>query len=88
MVTLDDLIARFPAEDLLSVLKRGVEENHPWCRTTAPRVLRNGGALSPLQRGTLEEIRGEQRDRQRCGRRADIKQTQPESGATYEHPEF
>jgi hypothetical protein len=45
---------------LLGTLARQADAGHPWCVTTAPRVLARGGRLTDLERARLREIGAEE----------------------------
>jgi hypothetical protein len=58
-LTLSALLRQRPADDLLGVLHRGVEQKHPWCLSTMERVLERGGRLTENERKRLREIADE-----------------------------
>lgn len=45
---------------LLGTLARQADAGHPWCVTTAPRVLARGGRLTDPERARLREIGAEE----------------------------
>lgn len=58
-VTLAELAAQRPADELLTVLVRGAERGHPWCASVAQRLLERGGRLTDNERKALRRIRDE-----------------------------
>jgi hypothetical protein len=55
-LTLHALMQQRPADDLLGVLSRGVDQRHPWCMSTMQRMLERGGRLTENERKRLREI--------------------------------